>query len=288
MSRNLQREVTDRILAQLRAGVVPWRQPWSGQASGAMPRNAITARGYSGVNVLLLWATAQERGYSSPKWLTYKQALEAGGNVRKGEKSTMVVFVSTVEREEKDGTLKRIPFLKAFNVFNVAQCEGLPEIIEPRRARPNPDMRDDTAETFIVSTGAKIGHGESRAYFRPLTDSINLPAFETFSGAGAYYATAFHELGHWTGAETRLNRQFGKRFGDQAYSAEELVAELTSAFLCAEFAFDVEGNDAAYIATWIKFLSDHEGAIVTAASHASKAVAFMRDLAIAEPVAEAA
>ena len=184
--------------------------------------------------------------------------------------------------------MRRIPFLKAFTVFNVAQCDGLPEVIQPPAKVVNPDTRDATADDFMAATGAVIRHGEGRAYFRPSTDSINLPAFETFASASAYYATAFHELGHWTGAETRLNRQFGKRFGDQAYSAEELVAELTSAFTCAEFGFDNSGADAAYIDHWIKFLSDHENAIVTAASHASKAVEYMRGLALAEPTQEAA
>ena len=287
MARNIQKEVTDRILSQLRAGVVPWKQPWTGSGFGVMPRNAVTQRGYSGVNVILLWATAQERGYSRPHWLTFKQAIEAGGTVRKGEKGTTVIFVSTIEKEE-DGKMRRIPFLKAFTVFNMAQCDGLPEAIEPPVKVTNPDTRDATADEFMAATGAVINHGESRAYFRPSTDSIMLPAFETFASAGTYYATAFHELGHWTGAETRLNRQFGKRFGDQAYSAEELVAELTSAFTCAEFGFDNLGADAAYIDHWIKFLTDHENAIVTAASHASKALEYMRSLALVEPMKQAA
>jgi len=283
--RNLHKEITDRILARLKAGVVPWRQPWSGKGFGVMPRNAATSRAYSGANVLLLWSRAQESGFTDPRWLTFKQALEAGGNVRKGEKGECVVYVSHVERIDEDGQKRRIPFLKAYTVFNVSQCDNLPaKIVDPAGAARqwNNDARDGLAEAFIHSTGASVRHGEARAYYTPVRDYVNLPAFETFKSASAYYGVAFHELGHWTGAEKRLNRTFGKRFGDSAYSAEELVAELASAFLCAEFGFDNDGADAAYIASWIKFFTEHEKALVAAASAASKAVEFMRGLALAE------
>jgi antirestriction protein ArdC len=248
----------------------------------------MTNRAYSGCNVPLLWATAQERGYESSKWLTFKQALDAGGNVRKGEKGSLVVYVSSVEKtDEETGKIVRIPFLKAFTVFNVSQCDGLTLAGEAPRA-VNPHMRNGLAEEFIASTGATVTHGEGRAYYRPSTDSVNLPRFETFVGASEYYSTAFHELTHWTGAEKRLNRTFGKRFGDCAYSAEELVAELGSAFLCAEFGFDndVIDNQAAYLAHWIKALTDHESLFVAAASKASQAVEFTRGLAISETADE--
>jgi antirestriction protein ArdC len=290
MSRNLQKEITSRILAALKNGVAPWRRPWSEKASseGAMPRNAISGRAYSGANVILLWATAQERGYSSPRWLTFKQALEAGGNVRKGEKGTTVIYVSHFEKDGDDGEARRIPFLKAFTVFNVAQCDGLDlEAAKPRAPR-NEEARDALADEFLASTGADIRHGEGRAYYRPAGDFVMLPDFAAFDSASAYYAVAFHELGHWTGAEARLNRQFGKRFGDRAYSTEELVAELTSAFLCAEFGFDNDGQDAAYIETWISLFESHEGALIAAAAAASKAVEFMRDKALADALPLAA
>ena len=282
MARNLHAEVTARIVAQLRAGVVPWRQPWNGKAPGAgMPRNAMTGRAYSGVNVLLLWSTAQERGYANPAWLTFKQALEAKGNVRKGEKGTTVVFVSTVERvDEETGKVKRIPFLKAYTVFNLAQCEGLDKLATAEPKVINRDERDATIDSFLKATGADIRHGEARAYFRPIGDYINLPAFESFKSSDAYYSVAAHELVHWTGAEARLNRTFGKRFGDAAYSVEELVAELGAAFICAEFGIDNEDQSAAYIASWIKFFESHETALVAAASASSKAVEFCRGLAL--------
>ncbi len=278
-------EVTDRILDQLKAGVCPWKQPWTGGAgSSLMPVNHVTDRAYSGVNVLLLWIRAQDAGYSTNRWVTYKQAHQAGGNIRKGEKGVRVVFVSTFERETQDGP-ERVPFLKSFTVFNVAQCEGLSLTADEVRTPVNENLRDEDAEGFIRTTGAVIRHGEGRAYYRQLTDSIMIPDFETFTSASTYYATVFHELGHWTGAPARLDRQFGKRFGDDAYAAEELVAELTSAFCCAELGMQNTGADAAYIAHWVKFLTDHSTAILTAASKASRALEYLRGRAIAEEVA---
>jgi antirestriction protein ArdC len=300
MSRDLHQEITNRIIARLRDGVCPWRQPWSGKGYGVMPRNAVTSRAYSGANVLLLWSRAQESGFVAPLWVTFKQALELGGNVRKGEKGECVVFVSKLVKTNDDGTKRTIPFLKGYTVFNIAQCDGLPaRIADPNTAEPaagrgvvNPNTRDEIADAFMSATGANIRHGEARAYYRPIDDLVNLPPFETFTNARTYYGTAFHELGHWSGSEKRLARTFGKRFGDQAYSAEELVAELTSAFLCAEFAFDNDGADAAYIAHWIAFLTDHSKAIVTAAAAASRAVEYMRGLVLEdnelEPLALAA
>jgi antirestriction protein ArdC len=294
--RNLHQEITDRIVARLRDGVCPWRQPWSGKGHGVMPRNAVTSRAYSGVNVLILWSRAQDSNYSDPRWLTFKQALELGGNVRKGEKGETVIYVAKIIKEDKDGARRAIPFLKAYTVFNIAQCDDLPaKIVAPSADAHvvNPNTRDEIAEAFISATGATVRHGEARAYYQPLGDFVNMPPFESFTSAPRYYGVAFHELSHWTGAKHRLNREFGKRFGDSAYSAEELVAELTSAFLCAEFAFDNGGADADYIAHWIAFLTDHSSAIVAAAAAASRAVEFMRGLALEdndelEPLALAA
>ena len=281
--RNLHQEITDRIVARLRAGVCPWRQPWSGKGRGTMPRNAMTDRAYSGVNVLLLWSRAQESGLADPRWLTFKQALDAGGNVRKGEKGETVIYVSKVFKEDKNGDTRAIPFLKAFTVFNVSQCDNLPaKIVDPDAAARviNSDMRDATIDEFVTSTGAVVRHGESRAYYATAGDFINLPLFETFTSSHRYYGTLAHELIHWTGAEKRLNRTFGKRFGDSIYAAEELVAELGSAFVCAEFGIDCEEPSAAYLATWIERLEKNEGLLIAAAAAASRAVEFTRSLAL--------
>jgi antirestriction protein ArdC len=287
MARNLHAEITNRILAHLKEGVAPWRQSWSSKGTGAMPRNASTGRAYSGVNVPLLWCEQQERGFASSGWLTFKQARAAGGSVRKGEKGSTVVFVSTIEREdEQTGKLRKIPFLKAYTVFNVEQCDDLPAHMLPQAEPINADRRDELAEEFLAATGAKIRHGEGRAYYRRSEDIINLPIFASFVSADRYYGTAFHELAHWTGAEHRLNRIKGKKFGDQEYTYEELVAELASAFLSAEFGYDNDQAAASYLDGWIKFLADHETAFMSAASDASKAVAYLRELALAEASAE--
>ena len=295
--RNLHREITDRILAVLETGAMPWRKPWSGGVDvGAitMPRNGATDRQYSGINVLLLWSKADQCAYSDPRWLTFKQALDLGGNVRKGEKGTEIVFVSKVARDDKrnPGETVFIPFLKSYCVFNVAQCDNLAKLgaINERPANVSRNERDATIDEFVAATSADIRHGEARAYYTRAADFVNMPALASFESAHAYYATLFHELAHWTGDEKRLNRTKGKRFGDREYAYEELVAELTSAFVCAEFGIDNHEQNAAYLATWLKSLTEllqaNDRAILSAAADASRAVEFMRGLAIADSGAE--
>jgi antirestriction protein ArdC len=289
MTMNLYETITASILEQLESGATPWVKPWRsrGSAGGTMPRNAISGRAYSGVNVFLLWGAQESRGYVSPRWLTYKQAVEAGGNVRKGEKGTTVVFASSFEKtEEKNGEdeTKRIPFLKAYSVFNVAQCDGLPEkLMAGEAVVPRSDNeRDALAEEFVATTKADIREGMGEAYYRPSSDFISIPALPAFKSSDNYYATLFHEMGHWTGAKSRLARDFGKRFGDLAYAAEELVAEMTSAFLCAEFEFDGDIRHAGYIQHWIKLLKSDSRAFFTAAAKAQKAADHLRGLALSE------
>lgn len=285
MPKNLHAEITAKIVARLNEGVIPWRKPWRSYGSGNMPRNAITGRPYSGANVVLLWIDAEAKGYATPKWITYRQATEAGGQVRKGEKGSQITFLGRiVKHDEETGRERAVSFLKGYTVFNISQCDGLDHRREALPREVNPDRRDALADEFMRTTGADIRHGESRAYYASKGDYINLPMFEAFTGSEAYYATGFHELAHWTGAEHRLNRTFGKRFGDASYSAEELVAELGSAFLCCEFGFDNStlDNSAAYIEHWRRFLTEHEKAFVEAAGKASKAVEFMRGLVLAD------
>lgn len=296
MKTDLYDNITARILEQLDKGSVPWRKPWANYGTAAMPRNAISKRPYSGVNVPLLWIERDDKGYRSNDWLTYKQAAEAGGNVRKGEKAAQVVFFKQVEITDKEtGDLKRIPLLRGFNVFNVDQCENLP-LSFPEPKAINPDARNVEAEEFIRSTGATVTHGESRAYYSTAQDRVNLPLFEAFKGAEEYYSTAFHELTHWTGHKSRLDRTMGKRFGDHGYAVEELVAELGAAFLCAEFGFDNTNgsgcgtfeNSAAYIDHWRKVIKADAKIFASAAAAASKAASYMRDLTLADAASLAA
>jgi antirestriction protein ArdC len=288
--RDLYSDVTARILAELERGAAPWIKPWSQTPGQNVPCNAATGRPYSGCNVILLWLAAN-RGYASPRYLTFKQAIEAGGNVRKGEHGTKVYFVKQLQvREPNEDATRIVPIMREYTVFNVAQCENLPDRFVHPEGKParNKDTRDAIADAFLATSGADIREGAGEAYFAPGADFISLPAFEAFKNAHNFYSTTFHELGHWTGHKSRLDRQFGKRFGDRAYAAEELVAELCAAFLCAEFDFDGDLRHAEYIANWIEFLKSDKRAFFTACSKAQAAADHLRGLALAEPLEAAA
>jgi antirestriction protein ArdC len=291
MARNLYSEVTSRILADLEAGAAPWVKPWRALGHAGQPRNGATNRPYSGVNVVLIWQACQANIWTDYRFVTFKQALELGGNVKKGEKGTKIYFVSTIERTEEgeageDGKIRRIPFLKEYTVFNVAQCEGLR--LDAIAAPATEAERDTLADEFLAATGAAIVEGSGEAYYRPGTDQIAVPHLAAFKSREHFYCTMFHELGHWTGAKHRLARDFSGRFGSQAYAGEELVAELTAAFLCAEFGIDGDLRHAGYIEHWTKLLRSDERAFFTAASAAQKAADYLRGLALAEPAAIAA
>jgi antirestriction protein ArdC len=292
MRRDLYAEVSTRIIAELERGAAPWVKPWSATAGANTPCNAVTNRPYSGCNVILLWL-ARGRGWPTPRFLTYKQAIEAGGNVRKGEHGTKIYFVKQLriidgEGEETDPRL--VSMLREYTVFNIAQCENLPDSItagRPMRSR-NPDTRDALADDFLRSTSADIREGSGEAYYVPSQDFISMPVFETFKGADHFYNVAFHELTHWTGHKGRLDRDLKHRFGERAYAAEELVAELGAAFLCAEFGFDSDVRNAGYIATWIGLLKSDKRAFFTACSKAQAAADYLRGLVLAAPAVVAA
>jgi antirestriction protein ArdC len=288
-SRDLYQSVTTRILAELENGAVPWLKPWSATAGANVPCNAVTNRPYSGCNVILLWM-AQAAGFPLPRFLTYRQAQEAGGNVRKGEHGYRVYFVKQLEVREKDESgddeTRLVPMLREYTVFNVAQCDGLPEkIIQPQPIKVrNRDERDGLADVFMAATRADIREGFGEAYYRPSDDYVSLPPFVSFKSADSFYNTAFHELGHWTGHTSRLARDLKNRFGDRQYAAEELIAELAAAFLCAEFSFDNDLRHAGYIAHWIELLRHDKKAFFTAASKAQTAADYLRGLALADAV----
>ena len=252
MKRDLYAEVSTRIVAELEAGAAPWAKPWSATAGQNVPQNAVTNRPYSGCNVILLWL-ARSRGWSTPRFLTFKQALGAGGNVRKGEHGTRVFFVKQLQIKDGDGEddTRLIPMLREYTVFNVEQCENLPDRVKagkPMRVR-NPNTRDALADQFLRSTGADIREGQGEAFYVPSHDFISMPAFEAFKGADHFYNVIFHELTHWTGHKSRLDRDLKNRFGSRDYAAEELIAELGAAFLCAEFGFDGDVRNAGYCGT---------------------------------------
>jgi len=284
MKRDLYAEVSARIIAELEAGAAPWIKPWSATAGQNVPQNAVTNRPYSGCNVVLLWM-AQAAGYRAPRYLTFKQALELGGNVRRGERGVTVFFVKRLQVADRDGAegdTKIIPMMKAYTVFNVAQCEKLPDrVLTLGEIKPrNPDVRDATIDEFLACSGAEIREGEGEAFYRPGADFISLPRFEAFKSAAHFYGVAFHELAHATGHKSRLGRDLRHRFGERAYAAEELVAELCAAFMCAEFSIDGDLRHAGYIQSWIGLLKTDTRAFFTACSKAQAAADYLRGLAL--------
>ncbi len=281
--------VTDRIAASLEAGTRPWMRPWEAGADDRLPMLPLRGNGqpYRGVNVLLLWAEAVERGYSANTWMTYKQAMEQGAHVRKGEKGAMVVYADTIQRTETNDKGEEVErafgFMKAYTVFNVEQIEGLPpEVYVPPAPRDDGHTIDmiEEAEAFFAGTGAVFRHGGRLAFYAPGPDVIQLPPAQAFRDAESYTATKAHELLHWTGHKDRLAREFGKRYGDRAYAFEELVAEVGAAFLCADLAItpELREDHAAYLASWLDVLKQDKRAIFTAASHAQKAMDYLHGL----------
>jgi antirestriction protein ArdC len=281
--------VTSHIIEELERGTRPWLKPWNAEHLAGRITRPLRHHGqcYRGINIVMLWMEAEFKGYASPFWLTYQQAMELGGHVRKSEHGTPVVYASRFTKTETadDGTKteQEIPFLKEYTMFNAEQCEGLPAYFTQlaAAATTKPPARIEQAERFFASTKATIRHGGSQAYYAIGGDYIQMPPFETFRDAESHAATLAHELTHWTRHSSRLNRDFGrKQWGDEAYAVEELVAELGSAFLCADLAITPEVRDdhAAYIASWLNVLKGDKRAIFAAASHATKAVDFLHDV----------
>ena len=292
MKRDIYADVSARIIAELEVGAAPWVKPWSATPGANTPCNAVSNRPYSGCNVVLLMM-AQATAYRTPRYLTFKQALEWGGNVRKGEHGTKVVFVKQLQVRDQGadhGPTRLIPMMKEYTVFNVDQCDNLPDSVtigKPMRVR-NPDTRDVLADAFLHSTGADIREGQSEPLYVPNRDFISMPDFAEFKSADHFYNAVFHELTHWTGHRVRLDRDLRNQFGSCDYAAEELIAELGAAFLCAEFGFDGDVRNAGYLATWIELLKADKRAFFTACSKASKAADYLRGLALAEPGERAA
>ncbi len=285
-------EVTARIIGELEAGRVPWVQPWRTGADGAgagvaMPRNARTGRTYSGINVLILWGAVIAHGWPSQGWLTFRQALDAGGAVRKGERGTMVVyadrFVPKADAAQPQGSAalptggepsdapRAIPFLKRFTVFNLAQIDGLPERYCPDPA-PLPEREIvPVAEDVIAASGVDFRIGGSQAFYVPALDLVRVPPQPAFFDQINYYRTCLHELTHATGHAKRLGRDLSHRFGSAGYAREELVAEMGAAFLCAALGIVPTVRHADYLASWLAVLKEDNRAIFRAASAASKA-----------------
>jgi antirestriction protein ArdC len=288
-TRSLYQSVTDTIIKDLEAGVPSWIKPWiDGNAGGdIMPINFASGRQYSGINIPILWHSQQVHGYPTSRWLTFKQALPLEACVRKGERSTTVVFTKkvTIKKDTEDD--KQLSVMRTFHVFNVAQIDGLPDQPNPRLVDfADGDINQNAALRFIQATKADIRIGGDRAFYTPTLDFIQIPPEQAFTGREHYLATALHELAHWTGSKKRLDRDLSGRFKTRSYAAEELVAELSAAFLCAHLGIKGELRHAEYIGNWLELLKDDDRAIFTAASKASQAADYLRGFS--ETVAEEA
>jgi antirestriction protein ArdC len=281
--------VTNRIIRELEQGRFPWVQPWasSGATPLGLPSNASTGRAYSGINILLLWFAASEQGRPSQRWLTFKQALSLGGCVRKGEKGTMVVYADTfvpkAEQEKANASgedARSVGFLKRFTVFHVDQCDGLGLDPDAAPLRGRTEVLPNV-EAVIAATKADVRIGGEMAFYSPSHDFIQVPPQEAYFEPINWYRTKLHELGHWTGHPARLDRDFSGKRGGEAYAREELVAELCSAFLCAELGVAPTVRHADYLGAWLDVLKSDNRAIFQAASLASKAAAFIMAFGIA-------
>ncbi|ATX65218.1 ArdC family protein [Roseinatronobacter bogoriensis] len=275
-------EVADAILAEIEKGTPPWRQPWSGGAVAALPQKW-NGEDYSGINVILLWATAAARGFMSPRWMTFRQAQELGGMVRKGEKSSTSIKYGVFERvSEETGSPEEVPYARAYRVFNAQQIDGLPSefYAQPEPARTFDTETDARLDAWLMSRGADIRTSdEPRAYYHMKLDLIHLPRVESFYSPTGYYATALHELMHWTGHHTRLARldEAGEVKGRRDYAFEELVAELGACMVGVKLGIAPDfSQSAAYVESWAKVLKEDKRAIFRAAAAAQAAADYVR------------
>lgn len=288
------RKVTDAIVNAIEQGVSTWRMAWHTSGKFAFsPINVTSKKPYRGINTLCLWAAAQQKGYERGEWATYPQWQERGAQVRKGEKATTVVFWKFADSsaetqddgEEHTVSSSRLLFSRGYAVFNAAQVDGY----TPKADSETPiQERIERAEVFFQRINARVVHLGNRAFYSPGDDTITLPPFAAFFAPIDYYSTRAHETGHWTGPAGRCNRELGKRFADNAYSVEELVAELTAAFTLAHLGLSTEPrpDHAQYIASWLKVLKADKRAIFTAASKAQQAADYM--IQMSERTAEVA
>lgn len=277
-------DLVSRFITQLEAGTRPWSRSWiDGSASRFARPLRHNGQAYRGVNVLALWCAAEDRGFSSPHWMTFNQAKEFNASVRKGAKAAHVFYYGTVERENEQGEAQLAKFVKTYCVFNAEEIDGLPDRYQVQLPPVTPaetEARNLGADDFIRNTGATIHHGGGRAFYTPAADYIQLPSFAAFESAQAYYATLLHELTHWTGSNGRVDRPKGARFGDPQYAMEELVAELGAAFLCSDLRLSDEPREdhASYLASWAKALKAQPSILMSAAGAAEKACDFLHAL----------
>jgi antirestriction protein ArdC len=280
--RDVYARVTDQIITAIENGVGTWRMPWHTSGRFAFsPINVASKKPYRGINVLCLWAAAEAKGFRRGEWATYQQWQERGAQVRKGKKATLVVFWkfgNDSSESQDDGAelagRSRLLFTRGYSVFNAAQVDGYTPIAETETPMLE---RIAHADTFFKNIDAELRHGGNEAYYAPASDIIQMPPFQAFRDQVSYYSVLAHEHTHWTAKGDRCDRQLGKRFGDNAYAAEELIAELGAAFTCAHLGLSTEprADHAQYLASWLKVLKADRKAIFTAASKAQQGTDYL-------------
>jgi len=277
LKKDIYQEITNQIISDLEKGTPVWEKPWEG-GFGGMPINIFSKSFYSGVNTVILWHRQAELGAESSQWLTFRQAQTLGGHIRKGEKATCVIFYKKITVEDKETEEeKTIPVLKTYSVFNLSQCEGLDRLKKSPITKEDRAFQDkEQAEELIKASGAKITFSAvDRACYQSRKDKILMPTKEQFKTQEGFYATMLHELSHWTGHSSRLDRKLGNRFGSKEYAFEELIAEISASFLCCHLGFRYSTQHSAYVKSWIKVLKEDKTAIFRASSLAQKATEFI-------------
>lgn len=282
--RDVAQDITNLIISKIESGTLPWRRPWRKTGAGGAPLRA-NGVPYSGINRLYLWAVADSFGHGSRYWMTYRQARELGGQVRKGETAEPSIYFNTTRKTEVDRATgeessRTIRFMRAYSVFNAAQIDGLPPHFYPDpvpETPPSPSEKTAAVATFFEPIPTEVRYGGDRAFYSPGGDFIQMPHRNSFTSEDGMTATLAHETGHWTGHHSRLARTFGKRFGDKAYSFEELVAEQISARICYELGLpaDLHESHASYIEHWLEILKADKTAIITAAAKADQAFDYL-------------
>ena len=275
--KDIYQEITNQIISDLEKGLPVWEKPWEKGFMG-FPENAFSKSFYSGVNTLILWLRQSTTGFETSQWMTFLQVKKLGGKVKKGEKATRIVFYKKLMiTDEESEEEKTIPLLKTHAVFNLSQTEGLGHLIKKFSSKEKPLFQDvKKAEELIKKSEADIAFAPiDRACYQPVDDKILMPKKEQFKTQEGFYSTMFHELSHWTGHKSRLNRKKGNKKGSKDYAFEELIAEISASFICCHLGFEYSTQHSAYVKDWLKVLKEDKKAIFKASSQAQKATEFI-------------
>ena len=272
MIKDIYQEITNSITLDLEHGTPVWEKPWEKGFSG-FPKNEFSKSIYSGINTVILWNRQGDIGADSSQWLTFRQAQNLGGHIKKGKKAIRIIFYKQIKVEDEDtGEEKEIPVIKPHPVFNLSQCEGLDHLLKTPDEREQTFQDETTAEELIKNSQAKIKIANfNKAIYTPSKDKISMPRKSQFKTKEGFYSTMFHELSHWTGHRLRLNRKINNKFGTKSYAFEELVAEISASFLCCHLGFRYSTQHSAYVKSWVRLLKEDKKAIFKASSQAQKA-----------------